>query len=299
MTHSSHRPKFPIFPFILVGAAVLVFLWLFVSEPDFNQRAQEVIRIDGAARREARIEREEQYIRETTTLEFGMIFVEGGTFMMGCTEEQYGYCNPEGREEPAHQVTLSSFYIGKYEVTQAQWELVMGSNPSYRTGANLPVDNVSWYDAQEFISKLNELTGRHFRLPTEAEWEFAARGGNKSRGYIFSGSNNANRVAWFDQNRVQPVGTRQPNELGIYDMSGNISEWVYDWLGLYCSEAKINPTGPSDGTWRVRRGGSWFGQRRLNRVSSRLATYPHMRLHFIGFRLAHPYKCLSYNTIMQ
>ena len=289
MPHSSpppHRPKFPLLEFILVGVAVLVFL--FLLEPNFNQRAQEVVRIDGASRREARIEREEQYIRETTTLEFGMIFVEGGTFLMGCTDD---YCHYTGREEPAHQVTLSSFYIGKYVVTQAQWELVMGSNPSYRTGANLPVDNVSWYDAQEFISKLNELTGRHFRLPTEAEWEFAARGGNKSRGYIFSGSNNANRVAWFDQNRVQPVGRRQPNELGIYDMSGNVTEWVYDWFGLYCSEAKINPTGPSDGTWRVNRGGSWFGQRRLSRVSSRLATYPHIDFfHFLGFRLAHSYK---------
>jgi formylglycine-generating enzyme required for sulfatase activity len=297
MSHSSPppKPKFPTLPFVLAGVAVFVFLLLFVSGPDFNQRAQE--RIDRAARREAaRIEREEQYIRETTTLEFGMIFVEGGTFMMGCTEEQYGYCHPDGREEPVHRVTLGSFYIGKYEVTQAQWELVTGSNPSHRTGANLPVDNVNWYDAQEFISKLNEQTGRHFRLPTEAEWEFAARGGNKSRGYIFSGSNNLNRVGWFNDNamRAQPVGRRQPNELGIYDMSGNVNEWVYDWSEPYCSEAKINPTGPSDGTVRVIRGGAWFGQRRLSRVSSRMGISPELRWHFVGFRLAHPYKCLNY-----
>ena len=157
---------------------------------------------------------------------FEMVRVEGGTFHMGATSEQKD--EAWDREKPVHSVTLSSYYIGKTEVTQALWQAVMGSNPSNFKGSNLPVECVCWNDCQEFIQKLNSLTGRNFRLPTEAEWEFACRGGNNSRGYKYSGSNNLGSVAWYDDNsggQTHPVATKAPNELGIYDMSGNVWEW--------------------------------------------------------------------------
>ena len=156
---------------------------------------------------------------------FEMVRVEGGTFRMGATSEQEA--DDWDREKPVHSVTLSSYYIGKTEVTQALWKAVMGSNPSYFKSDNQPVENVSWNDCHEFIRKLNALTGQNFRLPTEAEWEFACRGGNNSRGYKYSGSNNLGSVAWYDGNsgnKTHPVGTKAPNELGIYDMSGNVWE---------------------------------------------------------------------------
>jgi len=158
-------------------------------------------------------------------------------------------------------VTVGDFYICKYEVTQELWEEVMGNNPSeFTEGENLPVENVSWDDAQEFIRKLNSITGKKYRLPTEAEWEFAARGGNNSKGYKYSGSDDINQVAWYDDNsgnRTYPVGQKAPNELGIYDMSGNVWEWCSDWYGDYPSGAVTNPTGPVNGSNRVFRGGSW------------------------------------------
>ena len=144
----------------------------------------------------------------------------------------------ESDEKPTHNVTLSSYYICKYEVTQALWRAVMGSNPSYFKGDNLPVESVSWNDCQTFINRLNSYTGRNFRLPTEAEWEFAARGGNYSRHYKYSGSNYIGDVAWYGDNsgnRTHPVGTKQANELGLYDMSGNVWEWCSDWYGSYSS----------------------------------------------------------------
>ncbi|MDD6744895.1 MAG: formylglycine-generating enzyme family protein [Bacteroidales bacterium] len=186
-----------------------------------------------------------------------MVLVEGGTFIMGATAEQK---KPYKYEKPKHQVTLSSFYISKYEVTQSLWKAVMGSNPSEWQGDNLPVENVSWNDCQEFIKKLNAMTGKDFRLPTEAEWEFAARGGNRSQGYQYSGSKNLDDVAWFYDNsykQTHPVGTKAPNELGIYDMSGNVREWCQDWYGSYSSNVQTNPTGPSSGSYRVIRGGYW------------------------------------------
>ena len=200
-------------------------------------------------------------------VEFKMIKVEGGTFSMGATSEQGSDAYDD--EKPVHSVTLSDYYIGETEVTQELWEAVMGSNPSEFKGNNLsfftgnnqrPVESVSWNDCQEFIKKLNQLTGKEFRLPTEAEWEYAARGGKYSRGYKYSGSNNADEVAWYDSNsgsKTHPVKTKKDNELGLYDMSGNVWEWCNDWYGDYQSYSQTNPTGPSRGERRVLRGGSW------------------------------------------
>ena len=187
-----------------------------------------------------------------------MVYVSGGTFTMGATSEQGSEADSD--EKPTHSVSVSSFYICKYEVTQALWKAVMGSNPSNWKGDNLPVETVSWNDCQDFIRKLNALTGKNFRLPTEAEWEFAARGGNKSRGYKYAGSNNIGDVAWFygnSGNKTHVVGTKSPNELGIYDLSGNVWEWCQDWYGNYSSASQTNPTGASSGSDRVLRGGSW------------------------------------------
>ena len=216
-----------------------------------------------------------------------MIFVKGGTFTMGATAEQGS--DAFDFEKPTHSVTVSDFYIGKYEVTQAQWRAVMGSNPSCFKGDNLPVEEVSWDDVQEFIKKLNAKTGKRFRLPTEAEWEYAARGGNQSKGYKFSGSNSISDVAWYDDNsrrKTHPVGQKRPNELGIYDMSGNVFEWCQDWYGSYSSSSQTNPTGPSGGSSRVLRGGSWCISARYCRVSYRNSSYPDSRYSSIGFRLA-------------
>ena len=215
-----------------------------------------------------------------------MVYVEGGTFTMGATSEQQ---NPYDGEKPTHRVSLSSFYIGKYEVTQSLWKAVMGSNPSNRKGDNLPVENVSWNDCQTFLRKLNAMTGKNFRLPTEAEWEFAARGGNRSRGYQYSGSNVISDVAWYDDNsgsKTHNVGTKAPNELGIYDMSGNVWEWCQDWNGSYSSSAQTNPKGPSSGSYRVGRGGSSFNGAGYCRVASRNCGTPGDRAGDLGLRLA-------------
>ena len=185
-----------------------------------------------------------------------MVYVEGGTFRMGDTFEQD--IDASDDEYPVHSVTLSGYYIGKTEVTQALWKAVMGSNPSGFKGDNLPVECVSWDDCQVFIRKLNSLTGQNFRLPTEAEWEFACRGGNNSRGYKYSGSNYIDNVAWYEDNsgeKTHPVATKLPNELGIYDMTGNVLEWCSDWYGDYSSGAQTNPKGPDSGSDRVCRGG--------------------------------------------
>lgn len=215
-----------------------------------------------------------------------MVYVSGGTFTMGGTSEQGS--DTESDEKPTHSVTLSSYYICKYEVTQALWRAVMGSNPSNFKGDNLPVECVSWNDCQTFINRLNSYTGRNFRLPTEAEWEFAARGGNYSRHYKYSGSNYIGDVAWYDDNsgnRTHPVGTKQPNELGLYDMSGNVWEWCSDWYGSYSSYSQSDPTGANSGSYRVERGGSWYGYARYCRSSDRGSDSPGGSDYGLGLRL--------------
>ncbi len=202
---------------------------------------------------------------------FKMISVEGGIFTMGATAEQGSYALND--EYPVHQVTLSSFAIGQTEVTQELWQAVMGSNPSYfNEDLQLPVEQVSWDDCQTFIAKLNQMTGKQFRLPTEAEWEYAARGGNKSQGYKYAGSNTIDDVAWCRDNasgQTHPVATKQFNELEIYDMSGNVWEWCQDWYGNYSPEAQTDPTGPATGSYRVTRGGCWANFAWICRVSYR------------------------------
>lgn len=215
-----------------------------------------------------------------------MIRVEAGTFTMGATPEMK---DPWDDEKPAHQVTLTNdYYIGKYEVTQALWKAVMGKNPSNFKGDNLPVEQVSWDDCQEFINKLNKITGKKFRLPTEAEWEYAARGGKKSRGYQYSGSNNISDVAWYDSNsgnKTHTVGSKQANELGIYDMIGNVLEWCQDWHDDYSSSSQTNPTGANSGSYRVRRGGSWRSSAWYCRLSCRCGSTPVDRGSYLGLRL--------------
>ena len=223
---------------------------------------------------------------EAILSEWGMVFVEGGTFMMGATSEQES--DAFDWEKPAHRVTLSDFYIGKYEVTQAQWGAVMGSNPSKFKGNDLPVERVSWEDCQAFIRKLNERTGLRFRLPTEAEWEYAARGGNQSRGYKYSGSDAIDKVAWYSGKSgksTNSVGRKRANELGLYDMSGNVFEWCSDWYGDYSSSSQTNPTGPSSGDRRVYRGGCWLLNEWNCRVSDRLCGFSKYRDYNLGLRL--------------
>ena len=217
---------------------------------------------------------------------FEMVYVEGGSFDMGATTEQGSEADTD--EKPVHSVTLSDYYIGSCEVTQELWEAVMGSNPSCFKGSQNPVERVSWNDCQNFIKKLNSLTGMTFRLPTEAEWEYAARGGNKSLHYKYSGSGNIGNVAWYGENsrsKTHAVGTKTANELGIYDMSGNVYEWCSDWYGGYSAGAQTNPQGPSSGSFRVLRGGGWSGNAWLCRVSNRFNIDPSSSRSNDGLRL--------------
>lgn len=227
--------------------------------------------------------------------------VEGGTFWMGAQNtDLYGQNYDDeayDNESPVHSVTVDSFYMSEIVVTQALWKAVMGDkskNPSYFEGANLPVEKVSWNDCIGFIRKLNRMTGKNFRLPTEAEWEYAARGGNvgnQSYGFKYPGSDTIDDVAWYDGNRkyhTHAVKTKFPNELGIYDMSGNVWEWCQDWYGSYNNDPQINPKGPSDGSARVLRGGSWNYYAGDCRVSSRSNRAPGLGSYFIGFRLVLP-----------
>lgn len=225
-------------------------------------------------------------------IEINMIYVEGGTFTMGASGTDTEAADDEF---PAHIVALNGFYICSTEVTQQLWRAVMGANPSNHLGDVLcPVEKVSWSDCSTFITKLNQMTGQSFRLPTEAEWEFAARGGNKSNGYKYAGSNNVNEVAWFwnttpgASNMTRPVASKLPNELGLYDMSGNVYEWCSDYYGSYFdTDGPTNPQGPSSGTTRVYRGGSYQSASRFCRVSSRNGGLASSN--WIGLRLAMSY----------
>lgn len=213
-------------------------------------------------------------------IEINMVYVEGGTFTMGASGADTEAADDEF---PAHIVTLSDFYICTTEVTQQLWRAVMGSNPSYYTYNVLcPVEMVSWDDCQTFISKLNQMTGASFRLPTEAEWEFAARGGNESKGFKYSGSNSIYEVAWCGAANTQQVAKKTPNELGLYDMSGNVSEWCSTWYSAY------NAT-PSSYLYKVRRGGSYSGSATYCRVTSRDKNFPESHYKYVGLRLAMSY----------
>ena len=216
-------------------------------------------------RQQEQRQREIRYGKDFTVngVSFTMILVEGGTFTMGDYSNEYRYQDPVDKKlYPAteHQVTLSDYYIGQTEVTQALWKAVMGYLPDMGSlrGDNKPMF-AEWDEWQPFINRLNKLTGLKFRMPTEAEWEYAAMGGNRSRGYIYAGSNNLEEVAWYRENsdmRFQPVATKKPNELYLYDMSGNVEEWVSDWFAPYSSAPQTNPTGPRRGKAHISRGSS-------------------------------------------
>ena len=224
---------------------------------------------------------------------FNMVYVKGGTYMMGATDE-----DPYAKdwEKPAHEVTLSDYYIGETEVTQALWKAVMNNNPSwftstngYGTNLNRPVERVSYNDCKSFINKLNQKTGKTFRMLTEAEWEYAARGGRLSKGYVYSGSDDLDEVCWYKgtaENMTHPVASKLPNELGIYDMCGNVEEWCSDLYGLYSSEPQVNPTGATSGTCRVSRGGCWDHAFRACRITYRYDALPAMKTHHYGLRIA-------------
>lgn len=224
-------------------------------------------------------------VAQKDPLNHEMIFVEGGTFQMGSR-------SGESDEKPVHSVTLSAFNMGKYEVTQAQWKAVMGNNPSNFSGCDdCPVELVSRNDVQDFIQRLNAQTGKNYRLPTEAEWEFSARGGKSSKGFTYSGLNDLNAVAWNNDNsgsKTHTVGGKQANELGIYDMSGNVWEWCSDWYGSYNDYSETNPTGASSGQYGVLRGGSWIDFALNCRSAIRNWNFPDYRDCSNGFRLVLP-----------
>ena len=234
-----------------------------------------------------------------------MVRVEGGSFQMGSPPSESGRFDNEG---PQHQVRVSTFYMSRYEVTQKEWREVMGSSPSRFSGDNLPVEQVSWYDAVVYCNVLSVQKGLTpvytingtsvtanwsadgYRLPTEAEWEYAARGGNASNGYLYAGSDNADEVAWYRDNSgdaTHPVGGKAPNELGLYDMSGNVWEWCWDWYGwdYYESSPSSDPRGPASGSYRVHRGGSWHDRARDLRSANRFDGSPGLSVSIVGFRL--------------
>ena len=232
-------------------------------------------------------------------LSIPMTKVAGGTFQMGSNDSDW--------TNPIHTVTVDSFYIGTYEITQDIYEQVMGTNPSNFEGARLPVETVNWYDAVEFANALSRKDGldevytidgedvvcdwdkKGYRLPTEAEWEYAARGGAKNQGYTYAGSNTVGDVAWYfdnSSNKTHNVGSKTANELGLYDMSGNVWEWCWDFYGKYSSSLQPDPVGPGSGSGRVERGGSWYGDARDCRVANRSGGSPEYASYSYGFRVA-------------
>jgi formylglycine-generating enzyme len=213
--------------------------------------------------------------------------VKGGCFKMGNNNGMYDTWD----EQPEHEVCLSDYYLGRFEVTQRQWQSVMGSNPSRfkACGPNCPVESVSWLDIQAFLKRLNKKSGKRFRLPTEAEWEYAARsGGRKEK---FAGGNSLGQLGWYQDNSgnvVHPVGQKQPNGLGLYDMSGNVWEWVQDWHSpeYYVQSPRNNPQGPAKGLCRVVRGGCIATEANLARTDHRRLNDPEERFNLVGFRVA-------------
>ena len=231
----------------------------------------------------------EKRVVNVNGVSFTMVAVEGGTFRMGATFEQSGEAHED--EKPVRKVTLDSYWMGETEVTQELWEAVMGSNPSRFKGEQRPVENISWDDCQKFITKLNWITGEKFRLPTEAEWEYAARGGSRSQGYKYSGSNTIGEVAWYFDNsgsQTHDVKIKLPNELGIYDMSGNVWEWCQDRYDqdYYKDNVTDNPQGPKSGSYRLCRGGGWRQYSAISRVSFRGRNKTDSTFNYIGLRLS-------------
>jgi formylglycine-generating enzyme required for sulfatase activity len=217
-----------------------------------------------------------------------MVVIHEGKFQMGSTEDQGNNCSSD--ESPIHQVSISSFYISKIEVTQGWWKAIMKDNPSsYCRSDDFPVEMVSHLEALDFIDTLNKLSGLSFRLPTEAEWEYSARGGEKSCSHKYSGSSDANEVAWTSNNsygKTHVVKLKYSNELGLFDMSGNVWEWVSDWYGKYTAAPQNDPRGASFGSEKVIRGGSWAGSPDFCRNAIRHRYSPDFKSSYIGFRLA-------------
>lgn len=219
-----------------------------------------------------------------------MVLVKGGAFLMGTNGVKDNALS--GDEWPKHNVILRDYYIGRYEITQELWAKIMGSNPSHFKCLHCPIENISWDEVQEFIRKLNHLTGKSFDLPSEAQWEYAASGGVNSSGYIYSGSNDLTKVAWYvanAENKTSPVGYKRANELGIYDMTGNVWEWCRDWYAsdYYENSSKKNPEGPAQGSQRVVRGGAWRTSVAFSRITTRFFEYPDAKSNIVGFRLIH------------
>lgn len=288
-----HQPKFwgrlDLFFRLLLGLLLIAAggcLWRYGYLNEWREVSPTVLREDVA----------DPIEKETVTVNgfnFKMVAVKGGTFQMGATSEQDYYY----RGKPVHRVTLSDYAIGETEVTQGLWKAVMGNNPSHFKGDNKPVESISWNECQEFIRKLNSLTGRRFRLPTEAEWEFAARGGRNSLGFRYAGGDDMRKVGIYSESvgdETYPVKSKLPNELGLYDMSGNVCEWCADWYGQYPPYSQTNPTGPSFGSHRVARGGNWKSVHRNSysdivyecQVYFRTSFYSSESSNEIGFRLA-------------
>ena len=223
-----------------------------------------------------------------------MVFVKGGTFLMGCPTNNGQKCDDD--ELPSHEVTVSDFYIGRYEITQAEWRNIMGTDPrdlEFKGCDDCPVENVTWNDVQVFIKKLNQKTGKNYRLPTEAEWEYAAKGGTNTNGKtaLKRSNKDINSYAWYFSNsskKTQPVGKKKPNRLGLYDMFGNVYEWCSDWYGRYDFGQQINPMGPAISSARVCRGGSWGDGANYVNAVNRGNSVPDEKSKYIGFRLVLP-----------
>jgi formylglycine-generating enzyme required for sulfatase activity len=262
--------------------AILIIAIVFISH--FNQNGayeiqQQKEELAAQQEKQAKLDKVKELITNVYPIE--MVTVQGGTFQMGSSDG-------EDNEKPLHTVTLSTFQIGITEITQAQWESVMGENPSLCKGTNHPVEEVSWNDVQKFINNLNLATGKNYRLPTEAEWEFAARGGIKSKGYKYAGSNNVGEVAECEggnDGTPKPVGGKKPNELGLYDMSGNVSELCSDFYSEYSVFAQTNPNVTTSGFNRVFRGGSFYDFVHYCRVANRRNGSPDNSYGDLGFRV--------------